>query len=157
MSTLVVYASKHGSTKQIAEQVTRQLRQAGINDVKCLDTKAAEKQLADARCVVLGAPVYAQKWLTDAAVFAEANREELEGKKLFVFSSGGSEELDPAITAGVAQYNPVEHVYFRGKLAKSSLNLLEKILIYLAKAHYGDARDWTKINAWADQLARKVV
>lgn len=157
MSTLVVYASKHGSTKQIAEQVTRQLRLAGINDVKCLDTKAAQKHLAEASSVVLGAPVYAQKWYTEAAVFAEANRQELSDKKLFVFTSGGSEELEPAIAAGVADYNPVEHVYFRGKLSKSSLNLLEKIMIFLAKAHYGDARDWAKINAWADQLARKVV
>ena len=157
MSTLIVYASKHGSTKQIAEQVARQLRQAGLSDVKCLDTKAAQSQLAGAKSVVLGAPVYGQKWHTDAAVFVELNRDELADKKLYVFTSGGSEHLEANIAAGVAEYNPVEHVYFRGKLAKSSLNLIERIMTYLAKAQYGDARDWNKINTWADELARKVV
>ncbi|MFC0582941.1 flavodoxin domain-containing protein [Micrococcoides hystricis] len=157
MSTLVVYASRHGSTKQIAEQIARQLRLAGVKEVKCLPTDEAEAQLPEAKSVIVGSPVYANRWHPDGAVFVEANRQELEDKKLFLFSSGGSPDLEPTIEAGLADYAPEEQVYFQGKLSKASLNPIEKAMIYFAKGQYGDYRDWTKINTWADQLARKVV
>lgn len=156
VTTLVVYASKHGATKEIAEQIARTLRENGIQEVKCLATDDAVPHLPTAKTVILGVPIYATKWFSKGSVFVESNRLELNRPELYVFTVGLAPEMPQDIADGVAGYEPKEQVYFRGALSKNDLNLVEKLLIKLAKGIYGDFRDWDKINAWATSLAPRI-
>ncbi len=72
MSAAVVYASRYGSTKGIAELITERPREQGL---------AAEARSADSRpdperydAVVLGGAVYLGRWMPSAVEFAERNR-----------------------------------------------------------------------------------
>ena len=94
MSILVVYASKHGATEEIAERIAESLK--------------AEGQDADARPVqeagdlsryegfVVGSAAYVGRWLKDAVAFVKSNKDLLAQKPVWLFSSGplGTEATD---------------------------------------------------------------
>jgi menaquinone-dependent protoporphyrinogen oxidase len=86
MRVLVCVASKHGSTKEIAEAIGRQLTDAGltvdVNDV------AQVSDLAQYDAVVLGSAVYMGNWLESARQFATEHAGDLATRPTWLFSSG---------------------------------------------------------------------
>ena len=69
-SVLVAYASKRGSTAEIAEAIAEALRQSGVS-VDCIEAgKVGSVEPYDA--VVLGSAVYIKRWRGDA--FASTTR-----------------------------------------------------------------------------------
>jgi menaquinone-dependent protoporphyrinogen oxidase len=70
MTVLVTYATKHGSTHEIAEAIANTLVNRGIpTDAVAVDT-IADVGLCEA--VVLGSAVYMGRWLKEATEFARA-------------------------------------------------------------------------------------
>ena len=90
---LVAYASKYGSTKEIAEKIGQVLTDAGF----AVDVLPADKvaDVAPYQAVVLGSAVYSGNWRKAAANFLKANEKALAGRPLWLFSSGPTGKGDP--------------------------------------------------------------
>ena len=86
MNVLVVYGSRHGGTRGIAERITQVLRAEGLMADVAPAGEATEVAHADA--FVIGSGVYMGSWLKDAIEFIERNQETLAGRPVWLFSSG---------------------------------------------------------------------
>ena len=78
MKTLIVYATKYGATKQIAEQLAEYLGGADLVDVG----KGETASLTEYDCVVLGSPLTAGSIRKEVKAFAQQHAGELGGKRL---------------------------------------------------------------------------
>lgn len=155
---LVAYASKLGSTREIAETMAQVLRDGGhaatamaTRDVVALDGWDA---------VVLGSAVYAAYWQRDARLFVERFRAELEARPLWLFSGGpldrrlarADQPITPhgaEITAGL---NARGHRTFGGRLAADA-HITGQVL----QTHrIGDFRDWQSIVEYAYRIGREL-
>jgi menaquinone-dependent protoporphyrinogen oxidase len=84
-NVLVAYASKRGSTAEIAEAIADTLRQSGMT-VDCIGAgKVDSVESYDA--VVLGSAVYIKRWRGDAKHFLRKHGKELSERPFWVFSS----------------------------------------------------------------------
>ncbi len=84
MKTLILYATKHGATRRIAQELQKELDDAQLADLgagPAPDLKAAEQ-------VIVGSSVYAGTLRKEAKDFLAANEAELLQKPLGLFVSG---------------------------------------------------------------------
>ena len=94
MPVLVVYASKHGATREIAERVAQTMAAAGQQAQARPVTAAGDLTGYDA--FVVGSAVYMGHWQKEATEFVRRNRAVLAGHPVWLFSSGplGTEPVD---------------------------------------------------------------
>lgn len=157
MTFLVTYASKHGSTKGIAEAIGERLRERGL-DAEVRSVREVKK-LERYDSVVLGSAVYLGAWLKDAQRFLDRHEEALRRMPLWLFSSGptGDDPMDRAVSVKTQQrldaLGARDHHLFRAALDPKRLNVLERTAIKAAKSPIGDFRDWSDIERWADSIA----
>jgi menaquinone-dependent protoporphyrinogen oxidase len=173
MKILVVYASRHGATKTIAERIAVTLGAAG-HQVAVRPAKAAgEPSGFDA--FVIGSAAYFGHWRKEALQFARQNRDLLAERPVWLFSSGplGTESMDargqdPRQTAEPAEIaalneaiRPRDHHVFFGALDPSKLGFRERVIRAMPAGHRllpeGDFRDWQEIEAWAAGIAVALV
>ena len=172
MSTLVVYASKHGATQGIAERIAAQLREAG-QEAEALPVAAVD-HLSGYDAFVVGSAVYAAHWQKEASGFVQRNRAVLASRPVWLFSSGplGTEATDAKgrdltvttepkeIAEFEAAIGPKGHRVFFGALDPDKLGLSERAIRKLPAARSmlpeGDFRDWTEIDAWASDIAHEL-
>jgi menaquinone-dependent protoporphyrinogen oxidase len=158
MSILIAVASKHGSTREIAEAIAGELRAEHLA-VELYDVREVS-DVSGYDAVILGSAVYAGSWLPEAREFAEHHRATLANLPVWVFSSGpigpSAEQPreDPKRLAGALGDVAVrEHRVFVGKLDKHNLGLLERVIAQVVRAPDGDFREWDGIRAWAREIA----
>lgn len=157
MRVLVIVASKHGSTAEIASALGERLTRRGI-DASVLDA-AKVSDLSGYDAVLLGSAVYAGRWMKPARELVELRAEELATRPVWLFSSGPVGEPlrpteDPVDVATITAAIPTRgHRVFPGKLDKSKLGLAEKALVASLRVAEGDYRDWDEVAAWADEIA----
>ena len=157
MRVLVVTASRHGSTQEIADRIGTKLAESGFDvDVQSADA-AVEPDQYDA--VVLGSGVYAGSWVKTGVAYVDSHDSTLRDMPVWVFSSGplgDPPKPDPTeavkIDSILERVNPVEHVLLPGSMEKSNLNLAERAVVKMVKAPYGDFRDWDAVEAFADRI-----
>jgi menaquinone-dependent protoporphyrinogen oxidase len=83
---LVAYATRYGSTQEVAETVAATLREGGIEvDVHPMQEV---RTLEGYGAVVLGAPLYMGRWHKDAQGFLSQHREALTERPVAVFALG---------------------------------------------------------------------
>jgi len=170
MPVLVVYASKHGATREIAERVAQTIVAAGQQAQARPVTAAGD--LAGYDAFVIGSAVYTGHWQKEAAEFVRRNRAVLAGHPVWLFSSGplgtepaGAEGRDLTVAAEpreLAEFteaiHPRGHRVFFGVLDPGRLRLGERAIRKLpagrALLPEGDFRDWAQIEAWARGIAR---
>lgn len=166
MKVLVAYASKYGSTTEIAERIGQVLARAGFD----VDVLPAEQSgpIERYQAVVLGSGVYAGHWLREAMAFLEENATLLAQRPVWLFSSGPTGEGDPVeILDGwrfphdretiINRIQPRDIAVFHGKLDPSTLHLGDKLIIKALRAKVGDYRDWAAIEAWAGRIAEQLL
>jgi menaquinone-dependent protoporphyrinogen oxidase len=167
-SILVTYATRYGSTQEVAEQVAATLRQGGLE----VDVRPARqvRTLEGYRAVVLGAPLYIGSWLKDAQRFLTQHQAGLAKVPVAVFTLGptrAEEDVAQAHTqmdAQLAKYpwlKPVAAELFGGKYDPAKLKFPASLLAALPasplyKAPASDIRDWDAIRAWASSLVTKL-
>ena len=79
-SILVAYATRAGSTQEVAETVTATLRETGLAvDIRPLRTVDS---LEGYKAVVIGAPLYMFRWHKDALGFLKRHQGALSGRPL---------------------------------------------------------------------------
>jgi len=154
---LVVVASKHGSTAEIAEALGRGLAERGI--IAEVKDVSSVSELAGYDAVLLGSAVYAGRWMKSIRELIELRHEELLGRPVWLFSSGPVGEPprpaeDPVDVATIAAALDTRgHRVFPGKLDKSKLGLAEKALVMSMRVPDGDYRNWDEVAAWAGEIA----
>ena len=158
MRVLVANASRHGSTREIADAIAAELRAAGF-DVDVREVGGVV-DVDPYDVVVLGSAVYAGRWLPEAHRFAERHRAKLAAVPLWLFSSGplGSDGPEPdgdphRVADLVRAYGARGHRIFPGKLDRSALGLGERLVATMVGAPEGDFRDWGAIRGWARSIA----
>ena len=163
-SVLVAYATRYGSTQEVAEAVAKALRERGL-EVELL-AAAKVRSLDPYRAVVLGAPLYMFRWHADAHRFLSRHRKALTppgGLRLAVFGMGpfhadakemqdARGQLDKEL-AKHAWLRPAAVEVFGGKFDPTRLDFPFSLIGPLKKMPPADVRDWAAIGAWADGLA----
>lgn len=161
MRVLVVVASRHGSTLELAQAMGQALRSHGataeihgVEDVPVVGPGSVE----DFDGVVLGSALYSQRWLEPAVRFAADRSQALRGRPVWLFSSGavgnpdmhlGPVELDELQQLTGAR----EHRVFPGRLDENGLDARERQVVRELGAAGGDYRDWAAVRAWAAHVA----
>jgi len=163
VDVLVAYASKRGSTKEIAETVAATLRRADLT-VKC-QPAGEVKSLDPYDAVVLGSTVYMKRWRSDARHFLRRHRKALERMPFWVFSSGPAgdpgednpEWNEPARIVGkVEELGGRGHVVFGGRLPAEPHGPIEKAMVQNTPPEFRDRRDWDRIREWATGVAAEL-
>jgi len=169
---LVVYASKHGATKGIAERIATTLLGLGHR----VDLRAAHDlvDVTEYDAFVIGSAIHVECWLRDASEFVARNIDHLTGRPVWLFSSGplGTGTTDAAgrdlrlvsvptdVTELVQIIHPRDHHVFFGALDPARLRPSEKAVRRLPAARglmpEGDFRNWEEIDAWARTVAEQV-
>ena len=159
---LVAYASKHGTTAEIAGKIGDTLKQAGLQ-VDVLTVKSV-KDPASYKAFVLGSAVYIAMWRKEMAQFVQKNEKLLSGRPVWIFSSGPMGEGDPtellhgwrfpeAQRSLIESIKPRDVALFHGAIDIKKMSLFEKWVLKSVKAPTGDFRDWDAINKWAAGIA----
>jgi menaquinone-dependent protoporphyrinogen oxidase len=160
---LVTYASKYGSTMEIADKIHKVLLKEGLKST--LQPVEQIDGLNPYTAVVLGSAVYFGQWRKSAAGFLKAKEAELAKKRVWLFSSGppGNEMKSlqgwkfPANLQGIAdQIDPREVIVFPGAVDLNKLNPIEKLAMKALKATSSDYRDWDAITSWAKGIAKSL-
>ncbi|MGH3341994.1 MAG: flavodoxin domain-containing protein [Carbonactinosporaceae bacterium] len=157
---LVAYATKHGSTAEIAAAVADTVMASGLNaEVRpASDIRDVEGYSA----VILGSPVYMTRWRREALVFGRRHHSSLCERPVWLFSSGPLDDSAlredipaPRAVARLArQLGARGHVTFGGCLTADARGFLERRLVQTGRA--GDFRDFEQIRAWARKVAAEL-
>jgi menaquinone-dependent protoporphyrinogen oxidase len=157
---LVAYATRYGSTQEVAEAVAATLRERGLavdiqpmRDVRTLDQYSA---------IVLGAPLYMFHWHKDALHFLARHREALTQRPVAIFAlgpfhaeekefQGSREQLDKEL-AKFPWLTPQAITIIGGKFDPQKLTFPHNMIPALKNMPASDVRDWTAIRAWANDL-----
>jgi menaquinone-dependent protoporphyrinogen oxidase len=153
VKVLVAFASRHGSTVEIAEAIGARLRAAGLG----VDVLAADEvdTVYPYDAYVLGSAVYMGSWLREARAFVDEHFELLRSRPVWLFSSGPIGESDTFdATDLAADLQAVDHRLFDGRLDHRRLRLGERALVRAMRVPDGDHRDWAAIDGWAADIAR---
>jgi menaquinone-dependent protoporphyrinogen oxidase len=155
MNVLVAYASKRGSTQEVAEAVAATLREHGLS--VDLQPASAVRTLAPYEGVVLGGALYTGRWHSDARAFLQQHRHVLTTKPVAVFAMGPRTlddhevaasriQLDKAL-AKTPRVTPTSVAIFGGVVDPAQLRFP------FNRIPASDARDWDAIESWAAEVA----
>ncbi len=153
---LITYATRFGSTQEVAEKIAASLGEAGfvvdvkpIQEVQGLDGYAA---------VILGAALYNAHWHPDAHQFLTQHKTDLMQRPVAIFSLGPISAGSAAMKNSRRQLDedlekypwlkPVAMEMFAGKYdpTKPGMGFFYRLL------PTRDYRNWTTIAAWASAL-----
>jgi menaquinone-dependent protoporphyrinogen oxidase len=166
---LIVYASRCGSTKEVAESISQWLTQAG----QSVDLRSVKDRvdIQSYSAVVLGTAIRISKPLPETLRFAKKYQKELNAKPVACFSLGlamqsdtpehradAQKFIDPVVTL----IKPVSVGLFGGLFDAKKVEF--PLNIFMSKAasdpkspiQQGDFRDWDAIHAWASELPQKL-
>jgi menaquinone-dependent protoporphyrinogen oxidase len=159
---LVAYASKKGSTTEIAQAIGKELEASGhVVDVAEMGTVTS---LTGYNAVVIGGPIYVGK-IEGMGKFVKRHSAELARVPVAGFvvclaaaakDPDGMAWAEKALHAALDPLRPVAETIFAGRLDPSKLSWLQKWMTEKAKSPVGDFRDWTAIAAWARELPGKM-
>ena len=170
---LITYASKYGSTGEVAEYVGQVMRDLGgmhscgmpVDVLSVKDVKA----LSAYHSVVIGSAARMDRVLSEAVAFAKAHQDDLRRMTTAYFVVGTTmkrdtpENREKARTSMKALCQVKEPVclgLFAGKLDYSKIGLLWRTIAKQDKTGLmaeGDFRDWARIQDWTRDLASVLI
>jgi len=152
MKTIIIYASKYGSTREIAKRVAAHIEGAVTHDLRL----PGAPPLSEYGRVIIGSPLYAGAIRKEAKAYMESNNYALRGKTLGLF------------ICGIDQENGAKHLKsnFSSELLDSAkataflpsvydpgiVSFFDRVIVKIAaKRHcYTDLTDDGQIQAFAD-------
>ena len=156
---LVVYATRAGSTGEVAQVISERLCAMGFDaEVQPVESVSS---LSGFQAVVLGSAVRYGAWLPEMTKFIESQRSALAQLPVAIFTlhmqALGDDDASQAARAGYtkavrAVVKPRDEVFLAGKVDPSTLSFFERMAVKLVKSPVGDKRDWDRIRRWADGL-----
>ncbi|HSL64649.1 MAG TPA: flavodoxin domain-containing protein [Gaiellaceae bacterium] len=152
MKVLVAWASRHGSTREVAAAVAETLEQEGLRTE--LVPAAEVRSLGGCDGVVLGSALYMGRPQKEARTFLQRHGEALRTVPFAVFAMGPgkaddfeSSRLELAKALERAGVEPDAREIFGGVVDPATLRFP------LNRMEAVDLRDWDAIRAWARSLA----
>jgi menaquinone-dependent protoporphyrinogen oxidase len=165
-TVLVAYASKYGSTREIAEAIVETLSKNEIQaDLRSADSV---KDIQGYKGVILGSAIYVGQWPKSAVSLLKKNQEKLTGMPVWLFSSGPSGEgnplqlvdgvrFPPSLKTLIENIHPQDIAVFHGDINLNKINAMEKWAIKnVVKKPFGDYRDWDSIYRWTSSVAENM-
>ncbi len=158
-SILVTYATRAGSTAEIAVAIGETLAARGFKvDIRPIKEALSVKGY---HAVLIGSAIRMGNWLPEAVDFVKANQQDLNQLPLALFTVhmlnvGEDEASRTARLAYLQTVRPLlkdaEEVYFAGKMDFSRLSFLDRLIAKMVKAVESDQRNWDEIRGWANQI-----
>lgn len=165
MTVLVAYASHHGATEGIARFIAAAIADHDI----ATETRRVDgvESLHGYDAVVLGAPVYDQRWPVEANQFVGRFGETLAVRPSWVFSVGSFGDTQPLvgrithkepkdIGALRTALRPRDYRVFRGVIQKDQWPWWSRVFFHLFGGRFGDRREWDAVAAWADRIGAEL-
>ena len=150
---LVVYATRNGSTREVAEAVAAALRDEQV-DVTVSPASAVKAPVDDHDLVVVGGAIYSGRWHHDAHRFLKRHRKELVTTPVAVFGMGPRADEDEAWTRARAQLD--RGLGRHGWLAPVAVTVFGGVdPPRRADRPRRDIRDWDRIREWAVGLPHR--
>jgi menaquinone-dependent protoporphyrinogen oxidase len=153
---LVAYATRTGTTEEVAQAIGEVLAENGaaveVRNVKQVDDPRRYSAL------VLGSAIRAGNLMPEAIEFVEENQGTLGHMPLATFVvcatlQEDTEENRQVVSAYLDPLRelvePVEEGLFAGAIDRDKLSLPLRVILKAMKAEDGDWRDWDAIRAWA--------
>jgi menaquinone-dependent protoporphyrinogen oxidase len=167
---LVTYASRTGSTAEIAEAIGETLAQTGAQ----IDLRPMQdvKDLSGYSAIVLGSAIRKAQWLPEAMNFIRDQRVELAQKRVATFTvcitlaMSNSDQYRQAVREWIApvrtHVKPISEGLFAGKLDFAKLpfgfdTLKFRLVVALGIFPKDDRRDWKSIHDWAERLCPRLL
>jgi menaquinone-dependent protoporphyrinogen oxidase len=176
MKALIVYGSRDGATKAIADEIGKALGEQGYGATVRDSRDVKGVNVGDFDIVVIGSSVWAGMWKRQASGFLKKNAKALENKKVALFASGLS-GADPAqrdygiktylekVAARYPAIKPVSMGLFGGYIDFNSPSMIVKLIGGAMKADLAkkgvdvikpyDTRDLPAVHKWALELAAR--
>ena len=161
---LITYATKTGSTSEIAQFIGDVLEDDGFEvDVREIGEVV---DLGGYQTIVIGSATRMDKVLNEAVKFMLQHQKEIQYKTTAYFLVGVTMKEDnpenrqksEATLAPLCEIKePISMGLFAGKLDYSKIGLFWRVLASKDKTGFmeeGDFRDWIKIKDWAIELAK---
>lgn len=155
---LVTYATRFGSTEEVAEAIAQTLREGG-HMVDCW-SMAEVRSLEGYTAVVLGSAVNYGKWIPVAAEFVREHQDALGDVPVALFTvhiqniadDAASRQNRFAYLNEVRPYvQPVCEGFFAGRFNRhAAVELIPRWLAFFVPTF--DFRKWDKIRTWANSL-----
>ena len=156
---LVAYATRAGSTFEVAARVAEVLRAAGATvDVKPVP---AVHEVKDYDGVIVGSAIRMGQWLPEAVAFVQAHRETLSHIPTAYFLVSGflRDDTPEMRSKALAYLDPVRKILeptsigmFAGKMDYSEMDGLDRSIAEAVSSSEGDWRNWEAIRGWAHDL-----
>jgi menaquinone-dependent protoporphyrinogen oxidase len=161
---LVTYATRAGSTFEVAVLVAEVLRTTGATvDVRYV---RAVHELKGYDAVVIGSAIRMGQWLPEAVEFVKAHREALSHLPTAYFLVSGflREDTPEMRQRALAYLDPVRTILeptsiglFAGKMDYSKMDWIDRSIAEAVSSSQGDWRNWETIRNWAHDLSRLIV
>lgn len=163
---LIAYASRAGTTGEVAEVIGQVLCEAGAA-VDVRQTKDVT-DLSAYQAVVLGSAIYMGSWMADAINFVNNHRAALSQIPLATFTVSmlmvdRPEEYQQLIAKHFTEseqqprLQPVSNSIFAGRIEYNRLSFFYRSIAQMMKAKEEDRRDWSAIRSWAQTVASQLV
>ncbi len=161
---LVTYATRAGSTYEVASCVAEVLRDEGTSvDVKPIP---AVHNVKDYDAVIVGSAIRMGNWLPEAVAFVKANRESLSHiPTAYFLVSGLLRDDTPEMRRKVLAFlDPVRTILeptsiglFAGKIDYSKMDWFDRSIAEAVSSSEGDWRNWKAMRQWAHDLQASLV
>jgi menaquinone-dependent protoporphyrinogen oxidase len=158
---LIGYATKSGSTEEVAEAIAHEFGEQGFN----IDLLSVEriKKLDGYKLIVLGAPLYMMRWHKDMRQFLKNHQKVLTGTPIAIFALGPTHDVESEFQSAISQLDkelekfkwlkPIEKKMFIGKFDPSKIGFPFSLIGPLKNMPLSDERNWGEISSWASSLA----
>jgi menaquinone-dependent protoporphyrinogen oxidase len=170
MNILIAYATAHGSTAGVAQEIGRVLEERGLN-VTVANVKEV-RSVKEYDVLVLGSAIHSGAWLPELTSFFHAFEADLPSKPIYFWVSciraleqyGEEHVLEYYLDQETLNRLHVRNIaIFPGKLNLESTDWNER---WTLAARYdgstwpssfdGDYRDWEKVRNWSNRIASEL-
>jgi len=165
MKILVAYATKAGSTAEVAAEIGRVVESKGDCKVD-VHPAGKVKEVGGYDAVIIGSAIRAGKWLTEATKFVEKHRDALSQVPVAYFlvcltMMEDTEENRRTVAAYLdpvrEMVQPVDVGLFAGVMDYAKLPFIFRLMMKAMKSPKGDFRNWEAIRDWAGQVRDRLV
>lgn len=161
---LVTYATKSGSTFEVAEKIGHVIKEKGY-EVDVFPVKGAEEvKYYDA--IIVGSGIRAGRLYSDVIDFVKRHRNELMNIPIAYFINSLTMSVETEKNRATAEgyldplkkiVSPKEIAVFAGRLHMKKIPPHLRLLLKMMKVKEGDYRKWDQISAWAESLPKKLL
>jgi len=162
---LIGYASRFGSTRDIADRIAAKVRADGnAADVRSVDEIS---DFASYDAVVFGSGVYDGSWTAEAIELVRRHAAVLAQRPVWLFSVGSFGDRHPIVGGLIKKepreigefeqtLHPQDYRVFAGVIDLDHWPAWGRLLFKALGGHAGDNRQWSDIDSWAEEISRKL-